>query len=306
MDPARHQLPLGGQVIFGDAGQLSAAAGAANFRMPGVMFKSAGENAAAEGMLVLDPALFQNGGLSRVAIYSDGRIVLPEDERITLAPGGELTLVAGSVTEQDGDGSVAPSLQIDGDISLPSGDLRLRTVQTAIVGNEVDRRHVLAIGADAVLDVSGRWVNDGAAVAPIPPNDPIATDGGDISLSSAGGVNVADGASLLLNGGAWLDRGGKLKPGTGGDLAIASTLTAAIPTLHFGGTAESYGMAEGGILNMTAAGIDITETGAPGIDDGVWTLAPSFSSKAASADMASPPPTWVCMSPREFRSNRAR
>ncbi len=259
-----HQLPLGGQVIFGDASELSKTT--ANFRMPGVMFKSAGENAAAEGMLVLDPALFQSGGLSRVAIYSDGRIVMPEDERITLAPGGELTLVvARSVTE---DGAVAPSLQIDGDISIPSGDLVLRAVQS--------ENHVLAIGADAVLDVSGRWVNDGAAVAPIPPNDPIAIDGGDISLSSAGGVNVADGASLLLNGGAWLDRGGKLNPGTGGDLTIASTLTAAIPTLHFGGTAESYGMAKGGILNMTAGGIDITETGAPGIHEGVWTLAPSF------------------------------
>lgn len=271
------ELAYGGRLILGDAGQLGQKAGSLDFRLPGVLFGSADGSPAAENMLVLDPALFETGGLSRVAIYSDGRIVLPDDERIALAPGGELTLVAGSVTGDGEDGSIAPALRIDGDIAIPSGALTLRTVQSSIIAEAgLDARHVVAIGADAVLDVGGQWVNDTAAVAPTTlPSDPIVTDGGRITVSSVGGVDIADGARLLLNGGAWLDRGGTLNAGTGGDLTIASSL-AVPPTLHLGGTAESYGLVKGGTLDVTAAGIEITDAAAPGVRDGVWTVNSAF------------------------------
>jgi filamentous hemagglutinin len=274
-----NELPLGGQVIFGDASQLSAI-GTANFRMPSVMFRTPGNasDAIPPGTLVLDPALFRAGGFSRVEIYSDGRIVLPQDEQIKLGPGGELTLVAGSVTENREDGSIAPSLQIDGEINAPSGHLTLRTLQNAAVGDPVqqDLRHVLAVGGKAVLDVSGRWVNDSPAVSASLPSDALAIDGGSIRLASAGGIDIADGAGLMLNGGAWFDRRGRINPGSGGDLTIGSSLSTTVPGLHLGGMASSYSLATGGSLNISASGIDIAETGHPGINGGVWTIDPSF------------------------------
>lgn len=274
-----HQLPLGGAAIFGDAGQLSAPAGTANFRMPGVVFRSPDESTEdlSEGTLVLDPALFKPGGISRLAIYSNERIVLPEDERIALAPGGSLTLVAGSAPAGEDGGEIVPALAIDGDVGIASGAITLRTVQTALMPQtQLDARHRIGIGENATLDVSGVWVNDSPLVAPALPDDTIAIAGGTIGISSAGGVDIAEGAALLLNGGAWLSRDGGLTAGAGGHLNIGSSL-ASVPTLRLDGRFESYSLVRGGTLSVNAAGIAIADTDAPGIaDDGLWTIDPSF------------------------------
>lgn len=290
------QLALGGQLILGDPAQLSATSGTANFRLPSVMFQSPTQSGAEPRLeagidsdtLLLDPGSFARGGLTRVAIYSNGRIELPEEESLTLAPGGELTLVSGSVVTTDPDttpeaspvepGTAVPaSLRIDGDITIPSGKITLRTVQNAILGGtaEVDSHNALAVGSGSRLDVSGQWVNDTVGVAPTLPEDIIATRGGSISLLSAGAVDVADGASFLLNAGAWLNRSDKLTAGRGGDLSIASAL-AAPATLHFGGTAESFGLLEGGTLSLSAGGVWIMDTARNSVSDSVLAVNPAF------------------------------
>lgn len=199
-------------------------------------------------------------GINRLRVYARGKITVAADTHVTLAPGGELKLEAGEAVE------------LLGDITAAGGSVQL--VADNLGGS-------VQLGGDARIDVSGQWVNDGVALNPgATPEGPVFIDGGDVSVMASDGVTLERGSVIAADGGAQLQRDGKLKAGSGGDIVISSKLDSPTspmeaPELRLDGELHAYALYKGGSLSLTGGGFQIG--GAPeATPAGALYLAPEF------------------------------
>lgn len=199
-------------------------------------------------------------GMNRLRVYVRGKITVAEDTHVALAPGGELKLEAGEAVE------------LRGDITAAGGSVQL--VADNLGGS-------VQVGGDARIDVSGQWVNDGVALNPgATPEGPAFIDGGDVSVMASDGVTLERGSVIAADGGAQLQRDGKLKVGSGGDIVISSKLDSPTspmeaPELRLDGELHAYALYKGGSLSLTGGGFQIG--GAPeATPAGALYLAPEF------------------------------
>ncbi len=295
-DPAtdRYALPKGAKLIVRDGGQhyqpvdATAAAQAAAYGQAQIAFV-AGSAATAGALGFGDSAgprleLSQSlvdAGFSRFNITSDGRIDIPADVALSLAPGGEFT-------------AAGRQLNVAGDITAPGGSISLTTLDlslsNAVAPFPTEARYsTLVLENGATLNTAGRWVNDLLVANPADYALKV-VHGGSITLTSAHDLDVKAGAALDVSGGARLYRsGGKdtIEAGKAGSIKLTtggieseadiSKQNFAKPapdvrrdaSLFLDGSLSAYALGKGGALEIATSAIRFGQ--AFGQDSRAWT-----------------------------------
>ncbi len=202
-----------------------------------------GELQREEGTLYLSDSLLENS-VNSASILSNAGLTLVEGANLQLDGGGDLKL--GSFNR----------LTVAGDITNHGGNVSLKADEA---NSDDDLLSSILVSEGAVIDTSGRWVNDFPSVAEGTPDGQILIDGGKISLSASGSVNTEAGSLLKADGGARLTASGRIRAGKGGDIALAAGNfnKNASATLTVDGDMQSYGLRQGGTLSLTDREIKI-------------------------------------------------
>lgn len=255
------QTPLGGGLALGAAGYSPLAGG------PAI---GAGDASGIEDFTLRSLTALGADGMSRLRIYANGKIEVPDDANLVLAPGGALTLSAGQV-------------DVQGDITTPGGNVQIKASGAGVVGDAP----AASLGGNARIDVSGQWVNDSVTLTPgAAPQGPAFINGGKVTVEAEGDLALASGSLIDAGGGAQLQRDGKLKFGTGGAITVTdkpspvNAQNGQSSRLSLDGELRAYSFGKGGSLNLTAAGFRIEDgpggaLARTGADNTVF-LAPGF------------------------------
>jgi filamentous hemagglutinin family protein len=264
----------GGQFLLGCSCQNVSLNGL-DYRAPAVEFANGATDDLTTAQLVnlpsvttLSPTALSAGGFDQITIFSNGPVTLPAGNSINLAVGGALNVT----TDQ--------SVQIDGNITVPSGSVTL----VAKAGPADFSVHDVTLGAGAIIDVSGNWIND-SVDSPVatPATTPTLIGGGAVSLSASGNVVLGAGSLIDVSGGGWINGNNKLSAGSAGSISLSasyiSSVTAAYSGLvSFGDGAELVGdslaAGKGGALSIQSGSVTVGSitAGTPG----ELLLAPTF------------------------------
>ncbi|RZU46953.1 filamentous hemagglutinin family protein [Fluviicoccus keumensis] len=259
--------------------------------------------------------LVKDGGFSNLNVLAD--------DPASTVPGGEIVVKAdAALSVRDGGGiSLTGSrIRVDGDVSARSGKISLtgtgRTwlagTTTADTASDGPLAGDIIIGGSAVLDASGRWVNDsgrdadsidgaavlnGGAISLVTRQSAMTAGGsvtdttGSIRLEKGSLLNVASGGRVLPSGKVAMKDNVAL--GKGGDISLQTYVPTQLPfggdgapglptdepvsrgRLVLDGDLRAYGFAGGGSLNLRALGIQIGGS-APADQPWVLTLPESW------------------------------
>ncbi|NJD07953.1 MAG: filamentous hemagglutinin N-terminal domain-containing protein, partial [Methylococcaceae bacterium] len=197
--------------------------------------------------LALDPALFRDGGLSHVAIDSNGSIRIAKGSRVALTPGGSLDLEASG-------------FDVQGRIVVPAGDVSL-------TAGAYSTGAAITVGGDGGIDVSARWINDGLDAQQGRPLGPIFLDGGSVTLAAAqGDLTLAAGSRIAADGGARRRLDGSVVAGRGGTISLSAETSesgGAPSNLVLDGKLQAYAMAHSGNLSLRSNQVVIGAGAAP-------------------------------------------
>lgn len=215
----------------------------ANSAMPAAFYDPTSDGPSRAKTTYLDVAMLNKSGLGKFELYYNKNFSVTEDASLELIPGASLALIQ-NITSSE---LTKTSVVIDGRIRAAGGTITLNT------------NNNLTLGASAVIDVSGQWINEYASGAPTQaPN----IDGGRIGLivspNSAklgvvGTVSVASGAVLDVSGGGWLSRrGGKqnLRLGDAGTLELTNMANNDLSIIDM----RAYAAGSGGTLILSMLG----------------------------------------------------
>lgn len=211
-----NEIPLGGAVTLGDARAADGDLGLAAFDL---------DSFTALGL----------SGVSRLAIYSNGAITLAAGTNVEIPNGGSLNLTGGRI---DLAGSVTGA---GADISA----IARATGSTAVGTSEI----IVADGA--VIDTSGRWVNDRIQAGTGAAEGPVFIAGGDVTLRSEGNLLLMAGSSIDASGGAHLTTEGDVVAGTGGNISLAVDYLEP-RFLQLDGVLRSDAIETGGTLSLSS------------------------------------------------------
>lgn len=262
------KLPDGGRLILGNsAAEFDASR---EFRLKDVIFAAApaplpeafGIDAALpanrDGVVYLPAGLIQTApntskdtvsyGFDRIEVYANGRIDIPAETKLEIAPPG------GSADISHGIKLVAHDIAISGSVRAPSGNIEIKALN-GTPGSTGSSSFLL--GDSALIDVAGLWINDTVNPQGLPGAGaltPSLLSGGTVSISSTD-VILSAGSIVDVSGGARLGSGGKLTAGNGGTISIdaggdGSSIVRG--TLDLGGDLRGYSAGGGGTLNVTA------------------------------------------------------
>ena len=213
-------------------------------------------------------------GLDDLALATSGEVNIEQGANLTLAPGGDFDVIAGR------------AITVDGNVSVPSGNINLQTVAVYPSGGnnasgsgsvfvpEIAQLGSFDININGMLSTRGLWTNDYGA-APGQVLGDAYTSGGSITLNAAPSVLLdqevqnADGTqevnedisgSILINRGALLDvsGGGYVSPlgvvdlsATGGNVSLINE------TNYFQVSTGSVGEQQSSIPGFRVNGTDI-------------------------------------------------
>ena len=197
--------------------------------------------------VALSTDFLTQGGFGGVAVFSDGRITLPADVTLDAGANGSVSLTG-------------RRMDIDGDILATGGKINLMTQFGRGEESFNAADYGLNLGADAHLDVAGRWVNDLPGSGPDANVGEVVIDGGSITLAAYADLTLAAGSVLDASGGAWLKNTGKLAYGDAGSISLESgnfgiANTAMSSRIDLGGELRAYGYANGGSLSLSTSSI---------------------------------------------------
>jgi filamentous hemagglutinin len=202
--------------------------------------------------LELPTSYLTQGGFTRTAIYSNESITLPPGLPLSLPPGGSLTLSA-------------PRIQIDSNISAPSGVLDFTTADSVGDPAGASAPEGIDIAQQVALDVRGLWTNDALTVLDgAQPMGQTAQAGGKITLGlggTSGKLSLGDGSALEASGGAWLSASGTLTGGAGGSIELSAGGIADALQIGRAVSLDAFGgqLAQGGSFSLTANQIALSQ-----------------------------------------------
>ncbi len=247
--------------------------------------------------IYLRPDLINDSGAKDVAINTNQTFTLNADARIVLVPGGSFNVLAATAV-------------INGTIRAPNGDV---TIQARVAGAQQANTlapkiaKTITVGADAVIDVSGLWINlsegDNARTLNFSKSW---VNGGNVTLSAErtldssnaatgdGALNVAAGSLIDVSSGGLVLANGKLAGtsdgtplGNAGTISLIGNAIEKIQTgpglviplpkvvaSVFAGELRGYGLGTGGSLAIAAATVQIG--GDPSLTASELYLDPSF------------------------------
>ena len=188
--------------------------------------------------LAIDTQLLKRSGITNVNIKTNGTVSLQKDARLDLLENSQLNLSA-------------TGFDIQGSITAPSGEVSL----TPVTVGDTLLPSPITLGSTAVIDVSGRWVNDVLDSKQGQPLGAIANQGGNVTLSSEqGDLRLAPGSRIDVSGGAWLDTQSRITAGQGGAIKLTAATHdggGAPSSLVLDGELSGWGIAEGGALSLS-------------------------------------------------------
>ncbi|TPQ25994.1 filamentous haemagglutinin family protein [Methylomonas koyamae] len=208
--------------------------------------------------LVLSTDLTNRSNVQHVVVRVNGSATVAEDANIRMVPGAEFSVQAlgsGHPMSANGDGA---AINVLGQVHAAGGSITLNSgLLTDSEGNKVlELPSDLHIGSKAVLDVSGRWVNDLQAGFDAAQTDPLYLDGGSIKLSAVGNLYVKAGSSISADGGAQLKLDGDIVAGKGGSIGLsAKGPVGQASTVHLDGLVRAASLTKGGSLSISSGEI---------------------------------------------------
>ncbi|MDP2904657.1 MAG: filamentous hemagglutinin family protein [Methylovulum sp.] len=196
--------------------------------------------------LILPTALSNDSGIQKLIIKTLDSVTVGADANIAMQAGGQFILDTGKI-------------DVQGDIYSSGGAINLISRNTGVPENSGK----IDLSPESVLDVSGRWVNDFAQGLDATPTEPLAIDGGSISVTATGDLNLNAGAVVSADGGAWLALNNRLVEGKGGSISLVTTPRAdnGSSLLHLDGELSAYGLSEGGSLSLSSGEVIVGVAG---------------------------------------------
>ncbi len=185
--------------------------------------------------LVLSTALTNASGIQQFNIKTLGGVTVAADANVEMQPNSQFSLDVGKI-------------DIEGNIYSAGGTLNLTSRNTGLVDNSGK----LDVGSNAVVDVSGRWVNDFAQGYGATPSEPLAINAGSIKMSAVGDLTLNTGSALKADGGAWLAMTQQVTNGKAGSLSLATSPRSDNKSslLSLGGSLSAFGLDNGGSLAL--------------------------------------------------------
>lgn len=202
------------------------------------------------------------GGFTHLQISSNDKITLPSGVPIDMAAGGSIALLA-------------PLIEIDSSIKAPAGTIEI-TSAPSLNAPQGTSGLGLFVGDGVKFDVSGMWTNDLLTSIDRPPTGLALIDAGSVQLNQnvfQGTLSLGNAVELLANGGAQLQRGGKLSGGQGGAVALIGSPGGTVQ-LGQGDALQGFGVqgALGGSFTLEVPRLQIGSGGSS------WSGAQSISS----------------------------
>ncbi|KJV06494.1 two-partner secretion domain-containing protein [Methylocucumis oryzae] len=194
--------------------------------------------------LLLSAELLQRSGVSRLHLTSNGVLRLVEQTHLQLPEHGELT-------------AAATGFELHGEISAPSGTVELKPVSVA----DTLLPSAMTLGESAHIDVSGTWVNDYLDSQHQASLATIASDGGQVTLTTEQrDLSMSPGSRIDVSGGAWLNTGNQVTPGAAGSIALTAAnhdSGGQAANLVLQGELLGYGLKQGGELSLSSSAVFI-------------------------------------------------
>lgn len=183
--------------------------------------------------------LFKNAGIHRVDITTNGSVRIVEGARIELPVDGSLHLAASG-------------FDLQGSIIAPSGEVSLQPT----VIDEINLPSSIVLGSNAMIDVSGQWVNDLLASSQGQTLGTVSVAGGTVTLvAEQGDLHLSSGSRIDVSAGAWLKNKARVEAGQGGaiELVAATTLSGGdAANLVVDGELSGWALYHGGRLSLSA------------------------------------------------------
>jgi filamentous hemagglutinin len=259
-----------------------------------------------QAVTTLSPAQLAGGGFDRISVFSNGvvnppvgtdvampagaGVYLPAGTNWVLPAGGTLSITTDQSIAIDGNITIAGSLSTSGAPSTPSVFSFLSMVGTTVSSTPTlitpsavtlttakqssgdVSNHDIDIGAGAVIDVSGVWVNDSPLlINSTPGTAALAIDGGHVALNADGNVVLGAGSRIDVSGGGWVNDSNTLTPGSAGAITLSASY---LPldtgpyagSVQFGSGATFLGSSlaggAGGSLSITSGSLTVGYTSA--------------------------------------------
>ena len=220
--------------------------------------------------LVLSDALFKGTGVANVSVKTWGNATVSSGTSINMVPGGALSLEASSIN-------------IDGNINTAGGIINL----SGATNITLPTAGQVSISKDAVLDVTGAWVNDFQLGVTANPTDLLAINGGKIKVVSEGNLDASAGSVMRADGGAWLNQRGDLTTGSGGLIDLAAVGVDGTPSmLKVNSQLSAFGLNKDGVLSLSSDKIivgkvdgavdDVSKALALSVSNGNFNLTPEL------------------------------
>ncbi|ABQ26787.1 filamentous haemagglutinin family protein [Geotalea uraniireducens] len=205
-------------------------------------------------------------GLSLLNIYTNGSFILEKDAGLELRPASYLN--ADGTKGTSGLSVVARRIEIDGDITVPGGNVTLKTMDNKTTFDSDNPDHPLVskiyLADGSRISVAGERVDNYPANGAAGDMPRIAHTGGGVidikdKTDSGLGVTIREGAVVDVSGGYLIDQKGKV---TGGN---AGTLTLQGSTLVADGDLRGYALPgmKGGTISMHAGEVAVTPAADP-------------------------------------------
>ncbi len=194
-------------------------------------------------------ARLDRSGLQKFTLKTWGKVSVADNVSLAFEPWTNVVIEAGNIN-------------VYGDIYTAGGKINLSAKRNVTLNGE------LVLGSDAVLDVSGRWINDPLTMRQgITPTEAIVIGGGSVALSAEGDLTAEQGAKILANGGARLIKDDKYVAGKGGDIALKALGNGTSASLLFlGAQLSASGLESNGKLTLASSGFAISNRNLTDID----------------------------------------
>ncbi len=201
--------------------------------------------------------ILNRSGMGRIDIFYNKAFKLDESARLELTPGASFkALQHGSPSNM-----FSADAQVDGSIRIAGGTIGIQ------VGNKMQ------VGAKAVIDASGSWLNEMVDGGPAPfsqingGNISLAVDANALGSGVKGEVTIAAGAIIDVSGGVRISASGaksKLKLGDAGSIRLTNLTGTSLDGIDLRGFAAGSGgtLSIGVLADMQVGGVAPTGTSA--------------------------------------------
>ncbi len=277
------QIPLGATLVLGDP---NGGTTQSNFLLPNVDFANtlvypglSGTAGAPFDPLsdplpasldttVLRPALFSPGGIANLQLAANGIVTIPAGTTLALPDAGSLSILAGAIVDA-------------GQLTAPSGSVSLVALPTQSILPD-SAQATLTLASGAAIDVNGLWVNDQPTALGNPSTDPLAINGGRVTIKTGGLVplDLQSGSRIDVSGGAQRTAAGAIHGGSAGSIAITAgggTSGVSAPA-NVSSSFDGLSLTKGGRFTLTANALCIATSDCSGAETGlVWVPTTLFS-----------------------------